>query len=121
VGDQIGVDAFEGIGFVDVCATSKGHGFAGTIKRHNFNSQYETHGNSKSHRAPGSTGQCQDPGRVFKGKKMAGQMGNVRVTVQNLEVVSIDTDLSCLLVKGAVPGPKNGLVVVRHAKKRRGA
>jgi large subunit ribosomal protein L3 len=121
IGDEIGVNVFDGIQFVDVCATSKGHGFAGTIKRHNFSGQNQTHGNSKAHRKPGSTGQCQDPGRVFKGKKMAGQMGNVRVTVQNLEVVSIDTDLSCLLVKGAVPGPKNGLVVVRHAKKKRGA
>ena len=121
VGQELGVSLFEGVQYVDVSGVSKGSGFAGTIKRWNFAGQNMTHGNSKAHRKPGSTGQCQDPGRVFKGKKMAGQLGNVNVTIQNLELVAVDSELSCLMVKGAIPGPKNGTVMVRLAKKRRGA
>ena len=104
---------------VDVCATSKGKGFAGAMKRHNFGGMRATHGVSVSHRAHGSTGQCQDPGKVFKGKKMAGQMGNKRVTTQNLEVAMIDEDDNLILVKGAVPGPRSGWVVVTDAVKRK--
>jgi hypothetical protein len=89
---------------VDVSGISKGKGFAGVVKRHNFKTQDATHGNSLSHRAPGSIGQCQFPGRVFKGKKMAGQMGNKKVTIQNLEIESIDADDNILLVQGALPG-----------------
>lgn len=98
---------------VSVAGTSKGKGFAGPVKRHNFHMQDATHGNSISHRAHGSTGQCQDPGRVFKGKKMAGQMGNVQVTTKNLEVVQIDTEKDLLLIKGSVPGAPGGDVVVK--------
>ena len=98
---------------VSVAGTSKGKGFAGPVKRHNFSMQDATHGNSISHRAHGSTGQCQDPGRVFKGKKMAGQMGNVRATTKNLEVVQIDTEKDLLLIKGAVPGAPGGDVIVK--------
>jgi large subunit ribosomal protein L3 len=98
---------------VSVAGVSKGKGFQGPVKRHNFHMQDATHGNSISHRAHGSTGQCQDPGRVFKGKKMAGQMGNVRVTTKNLEVVQIDTEKDLLLIKGAVPGAPGGDVVVK--------
>ena len=103
---------------VDVCATSKGKGFAGAMKRHNFGGMRATHGVSVSHRAHGSTGQCQDPGKVFKGKKMAGQMGNKRVTTQNLEVAAIDEEDNLILVKGAVPGPRSGWVLVTDAVKR---
>ena len=92
-------------------------GFAGAVKRHNFSMQDATHGNSLSHRAPGSIGQCQTPGRVFKGKKMAGQMGNVRRTAQNLEVVKVDAERNLLLIKGAVPGHKGGRIVVQPAVK----
>ena len=102
---------------VDVIGTSIGKGFAGTVKRHNFHMQDATHGNSLSHRAPGSIGQNQTPGRVFKGKKMSGHMGNVRRTVQNLEVVRVDNDRNLLLIKGAVPGSKGGRVIVRPAIK----
>ena len=98
---------------VSVAGVSKGKGFAGPVKRHNFHMQDATHGNSISHRAHGSTGQCQDPGRVFKGKKMAGQMGNVRVTTKNLEVVQIDTEKDLLLIKGSVPGAPGGDVIVK--------
>ncbi|MEJ2116291.1 MAG: 50S ribosomal protein L3, partial [Gammaproteobacteria bacterium] len=98
---------------VSVAGMSKGKGFAGPVKRHNFHMQDATHGNSISHRAHGSTGQCQDPGRVFKGKKMAGQMGNVRVTTKNLEVVQIDIDKNLLLIKGSVPGAPGGDVIVK--------
>jgi large subunit ribosomal protein L3 len=100
-----------------VTGTSKGKGFAGTVKRHNFRMQDATHGNSLSHRAPGSIGQCQTPGRVFKGKKMAGQMGNERVTTQNLEVVRVDAERNLLLVKGAIPGANGGQILVRPAMK----
>jgi len=102
---------------VDVIGTTIGKGFAGAIKRWNFSMQDATHGNSLAHRAPGSIGQNQTPGRVFKGKKMAGHMGNVRRTVQNLEVVRVDAERNLLLIKGAVPGHRGGSVVVRPAIK----
>ncbi|MEM9096469.1 MAG: 50S ribosomal protein L3, partial [Pseudomonadota bacterium] len=101
-----------------VCGTSIGKGFAGAMKRHNFGGLRASHGVSISHRSHGSTGQCQDPGKVFKGKKMAGHMGDARVTVQNLEIVKTDADRGLLLVKGAVPGPKGGWVTIRDAVKR---
>jgi len=116
-GAELTVEMFEAGEFVDVSGTSKGKGFAGTVKRHNFRMQDATHGNSVSHRAPGSIGQCQTPGRVFKGKKMAGQMGNERVTTQNLEVVRVDAERNLLLVKGAVPGAAGGHVTIRPAVK----
>ncbi len=116
-GAELKVDQFEVGQMVDVTGTSKGKGFAGVVKRHNFAMQDATHGNSLSHRAPGSIGQCQTPGRVFKGKKMAGHMGYVRVTTQNLEVVSIDAERNLLLIKGAVPGASGGQVAVRPAVK----
>lgn len=102
---------------VDVTGTSIGKGFAGTIKRHNFSGQNASHGNSRSHRVPGSTGQSQDPGRVFPGKKMAGHMGDETCTVQNLDVVRVDAERGLLMVRGAVPGHKNADVVVRPAIK----
>jgi large subunit ribosomal protein L3 len=116
-GAELKVDMFEAGEMVDVTGTSKGKGFAGTVKRHNFSMQDATHGNSLAHRAPGSIGQCQTPGRVFKGKKMAGQMGNERVTTQNLEVVRVDAERNLLLIKGAVPGAPGGTVMVRPAVK----
>ena len=119
VGNEIRVDLFEAGQTVDVCGTSIGKGFAGTIKRHNFHMQDATHGNSVSHRAPGSIGQCQTPGRVFKGKKMSGHMGNVRRTTQNLEIVRVDAERNLLLVKGAVPGSKGGDVIISPAVKAR--
>ena len=118
-GDALPLDAFESGIKVDVTATSKGKGFQGAVKRWNFRTQDNTHGNSLSHRAPGSIGMCQTPGRVFKGKKMAGQMGNVRCTVQSLEVVRVDTERNLLLVKGAVPGATGSDVVVHSAVKAR--
>lgn len=119
VGSAITVDLFESGQIVDVIGTSIGKGFAGGVKRHNFSMQDATHGNSLSHRAPGSIGQNQTPGRVFKGKKMAGHMGNVRVTSENLEVVRVDAERSLILVKGAVPGSKGGSVIIRSAVKAR--
>ena len=116
-GAVLDVNQFETGQKVDVTGTSKGKGFAGVVKRHNFAMQDATHGNSLSHRAPGSIGQCQTPGRVFKGKKMAGHMGDERVTTQNLEVVQIDVERNLLLIKGAVAGAKNGQVSVRPAMK----
>ncbi len=104
--------------YVDVSGLTIGKGFAGTIKRHHFNSQDASHGNSLSHRVPGSIGQRQTPGRVFKGKRMAGRMGNVRRTVQNLQIVAIDKERNLLLVKGAVPGPKGSDVIIRPAVKK---
>lgn len=104
VGDVITVCIFKNIKKVDVRGISKGKGFAGTVKRWNFHMQDASHGNSLSHRAPGSIGQNQTPGRVFKGKKMAGQLGNYRITVQNLDVIDVDTERNLLLIKGAVPG-----------------
>ncbi len=117
-GGELTVEQFEAGTIVDVTGTSKGKGFAGTIKRHNFRGQDNTHGNSLSHRAPGSIGQAQDPGRVFRGKKMAGQMGNVRSTTQNLEIVQVDAERHLLLVRGAVPGSRGGDVIVRPAVKQ---
>lgn len=114
---EIKVDIFEAGQKVDVSGTSMGKGFAGAVKRHNFRTQDATHGNSLAHRAPGSIGQCQTPGRVLKGKRMAGQMGNKKRTTQNLEVVRVDNDRNLLLVKGAVPGSKGGSVIVRPAVK----
>jgi len=116
-GAELKVDQFSAGQMVDVTGTSKGKGFAGGVKRHNFSMQDATHGNSLSHRAPGSIGQCQTPGRVFKGKKMAGHMGDERVTTQNLQVVQIDTERNLLLIKGAVPGANGGQVSVRPAVK----
>ncbi len=119
LGSELKVDLFEAGQKVDVIGTSIGKGFAGTVKRHNFSMQDATHGNSLAHRAPGSIGQNQTPGRVFKGKKMSGQMGNVRRTVQNLEVVRVDAERNVLLIKGAVPGHAGGKVIVRPAVKAR--
>jgi large subunit ribosomal protein L3 len=116
-GGELKVDLFEEGQKVDVIGTSIGKGFAGTVKRHNFSMQDATHGNSLAHRAPGSIGQNQTPGRVFKGKKMSGQMGNVRRTAQNLEVVRVDAERNVLLIKGAVPGHAGGKVIVRPAIK----
>jgi len=118
-GAEIKVDIFEAGQLVDVTGTTIGKGYAGTVKRHNFRTQDATHGNSVSHRAPGSIGQNQSPGRVFKGKRMSGHMGNVRRTVQNLEVVRVDPERNLLLVKGAVPGATGGDVIVRPAVKAR--
>ena len=121
MGQEIKVDLFEEGQKVDVIGTSIGKGYAGTVKRHNFRTQDATHGNSLAHRAPGSIGQNQTPGRVFKGKKMSGHMGNVRRTIQNLEVVRVDADRNLLLIRGAVPGHKDGQVIVRPAIKTKGA
>ncbi|MCV6610599.1 MAG: 50S ribosomal protein L3 [Amphritea sp.] len=117
VGDQLTVERFEAGQKIDVTGQSKGKGFQGGVKRWNFSMQDATHGNSLSHRAPGSIGQCQTPGRVWKGKKMAGHMGAERVTVQSLEVVRIDAERNLLLVKGAVPGATGGDVIVKSAVK----
>jgi large subunit ribosomal protein L3 len=117
VGDTLSVEAFEAGQKVDVRGQSKGKGFAGVIKRHNFKMQDATHGNSISHRAPGSIGQCQTPGRVFKGKKMAGHMGARKVTTQTLEIVRVDNENNLLLIKGAVPGANGGDVIVTPAVK----
>jgi large subunit ribosomal protein L3 len=117
VGSEIKVDTFSEVKIVDVTGTSIGKGFAGTIKRHNFAGKDATHGNSISHRTPGSIGQNQTPGRVFKGKKMSGQMGNVRKTTQNLEVVRVDVERNLILVRGSIPGAKGGDVIVRPAVK----
>ena len=106
---------------VDVQGTSIGKGFTGTIKRHNFKSQRASHGNSRSHNVPGSISMAQDPGRVFPGKRMSGQMGNVTKSIQNLDVVRIDEARQLLLIKGAIPGSKGGFVTVRHAIKTKSA
>jgi len=117
VGAELTVSQFEPGQKVDVQGVSKGKGYAGTIKRWNFRGQDATHGNSISHRVPGSIGQNQTPGRVFKGKKMSGHLGNVNVTTQNLEVVRVDAERNLLLVKGAVPGPAGGDVYIRPSVK----
>ncbi len=117
VGAELTVELLNDVVKVDVTGQSKGKGFQGAIKRWNFRTQDMTHGNSLSHRAPGSIGQCQTPGRVFKGKKMAGHMGDVRVTTQNLELVRVDAERNLLLVKGAVPGATNSDVIVKPAVK----
>jgi large subunit ribosomal protein L3 len=111
-GVEFTVAAFREGQIVDVTGTSKGKGYQGVIKRHNFRMQDATHGNSLSHRAPGSIGQCQTPGRVWKGKKMSGQMGNERVTTQGLEIVKIDTDNNLILIKGSVPGATGADVII---------
>jgi large subunit ribosomal protein L3 len=116
-GTELKVDLFKVGQFVDVSGTTKGKGYAGVIKRHNFSHQYMSHGNSLSHRAPGAIGQRQTPGRVFPGKRMAGRLGADKVTKINLEVVKIDAERNLLLVKGAVPGSENGQLVVRPAIK----
>jgi len=116
-GSVLSVELFQVGQLVDVTGTSQGKGFSGAIKRHNFSSQRASHGNSVSHNAPGSIGMAQDPGRVFPGKRMAGQYGNVKRTVQCLEVVRVDVERQLLLVKGAVPGAKGSDVVVRPAVK----
>lgn len=120
VGSELKVDLFQEGQKVDVTGTTIGKGFAGTIKRHNFSSQRATHGNSLSHRVPGSIGQNQSPGRVFKGKKMSGHMGAVRRSTQNLEIIRVDSERNLLLIKGAVPGSKGNDVVIRPAVKSRG-
>ena len=117
LGETLTIESFEVGQKVDVCGRSKGKGFAGVVKRHNFKMQDATHGNSVSHRAPGSIGQCQTPGRVFKGKKMSGHMGARRVTVQTLEIVKVDSENNILLVKGAIPGANGGDVIVTPAAK----
>ena len=117
LGDEISVAIFEAGQKVDVIGQSKGKGFQGAVKRHNFRTQDATHGNSLSHRAPGSIGQCQTPGRVWKGKKMSGHMGAVRVTTQSLEVVRVDVERNLLLIKGSIPGATGGQVIVKPAVK----
>ncbi|TGD74231.1 50S ribosomal protein L3 [Mangrovimicrobium sediminis] len=117
VGAELTVERFEAGQMVDVAGKSKGKGFQGAVKRWNFRTQDATHGNSLSHRAPGSIGQCQTPGRVFKGKKMAGHMGAEQVTTQGLEVVRVDAERNLLLIKGAVPGAPGGHVIVRPSVK----
>lgn len=118
-GAELTVETFSAGQVVDVTGTSKGKGFQGVVRRHNFRMQDATHGNSLSHRAPGSIGQCQTPGRVWKGKKMAGQMGNARVTTQNLEIVKVDLENNLLLIKGAVPGATGTDVIISPAVKSR--
>lgn len=120
VGGEIKVDQFAIGQMVDVTGTSLGKGFQGAIKRHHFSMQDATHGNSRSHRAPGSIGQRQTPGRVFPGKKMAGHMGNVRTTARNLRVIQVDVDRNLLLVRGTIPGSKGGDVLVHLAAVQRG-
>jgi large subunit ribosomal protein L3 len=117
LGTEVKVNLFEPGQAVDVSGTTIGKGFAGTIKRHHFSSGDATHGNSLSHRTPGSTGQRQTPGRVFKGKRMAGHLGNVKVTTLNLEVVRVDAERNLLLIKGAVPGSRGGNVVIRPSSR----
>ncbi|ANB32821.1 50S ribosomal protein L3 [Rhodovulum sulfidophilum] len=118
VGEEITADHYFEGQFVDVSGTSIGKGFAGAMKRHNFGGLRASHGVSISHRSHGSTGQCQDPGRVFKGKKMAGHMGAARVTTQNLQVVKTDADRGLIMIKGAVPGAKGGWVTIKDAVKK---
>ncbi len=117
-GTDLSLDLFTEGQVIDVRGTSIGKGFAGGVKRHNFKMQDATHGNSISHRAPGSIGQCQTPGRVFKGKKMAGHMGSEKITIQNLTIHAIDKERNLILVKGAVPGAKGGDVVITPAMKK---
>jgi large subunit ribosomal protein L3 len=117
VGGEVTVEIFQAGQLVDVTGTSIGKGFAGTIKRHNFSSNRASHGNSRSHNVPGSIGMAQDPGRVFPGKRMSGHLGAIKTTVQNLEIVRVDSDRNLLLIKGAVPGAKGGDVVVRPSVK----
>lgn len=118
VGEEITADHYFAGQYVDIAGTSTGKGFAGAMKRHNFGGLRASHGVSVSHRSHGSTGQCQDPGKVFKGKKMAGHLGAVRVTTQNLQVVRTDADRGLIMVKGAVPGTKGGWVTIKDAVKK---
>lgn len=118
IGQEIKVDLLEGVKFVDVVGTSKGKGFAGVMKRHNFGGNRATHGVSLAHRSPGSIGQSATPSKVLKGLKMAGRLGGERVSVQNLELVRVDLENNMLLIKGAVPGPKNGMIIVKPAIKK---
>ena len=117
VGSEINLDIFEEGQTIDVQGKSKGKGFAGTVKRWNFKMQDASHGNSISHRAPGSIGQCQTPGKVWKGKKMSGHMGDVKKTIQNLKIASIDVENNLVLIKGAIPGPTGSNVVLNPAVK----
>ena len=117
LGQELAVDIFEAGQLVDVVGTSKGKGFAGVMKRHGFHGVSSSHGAHKNHRKPGSIGGCATPGRVFKGMRMAGRMGGVRQTTQNLTIHAVDADKGLLLVKGAVPGPRGGIVLVRNAVK----
>ena len=117
VGSEINLDIFEEGQKIDVQGKSKGKGFAGTVKRWNFKMQDASHGNSISHRAPGSIGQCQTPGKVWKGKKMSGHMGDVKKTIQNLKIASIDVENNLVLIKGAIPGPTGSDVVLKPAVK----
>ncbi|WP_376696375.1 50S ribosomal protein L3 [Wenzhouxiangella sp. EGI_FJ10305] len=117
IGAELTVERFEAGQKVDVTGTTKGKGFAGVVKRHNFRTQDATHGNSLAHRAPGSIGQCQTPGRVFKGKKMAGHMGDERQTTLNLQVVRVDAARNLLLIRGAIPGATGGHVMIRPSIK----
>jgi large subunit ribosomal protein L3 len=117
VGQALGVDVFEVGQKIDVTGTTIGKGFAGAIKRHHFSSQRASHGNSRSHNAPGSIGMAQDPGRVFPGKRMAGHLGDVQRTIQNLEIVRVDAARQLILVKGAIPGSKQGVVLIKPAVK----
>jgi large subunit ribosomal protein L3 len=117
VGQVILADVFDKGEMIDVTAVSKGKGFAGGMKRHNFGGQGAAHGNHKHHRAPGSIGACSTPGRVFKGTKMAGRLGGEQVTTTNLEVIGVDAERNLILVKGAVPGPRGGVVVLRTSVK----
>ena len=117
LGQELGADTFEAGETIDVVGTSKGKGFAGVMKRHGFHGLRASHGVQRKHRSPGSIGGCSTPGRVFKGMKMAGRMGGERVTIQNLTVHAVDTENGLLLVKGAIPGPVGGLVLVRTAAK----
>lgn len=117
VGAEIKVDRFSEGQYVDVSGTTKGKGFAGTIKRHHFRGQDNTHGNSRSHRVPGSIGQRQSPGKVFKGKKMCGHLGDVRRTIMSQPIVRVDADRNLILVRGGVPGASNGYVIIRPAVK----
>jgi len=117
VGDVLGVELFNDFDFVDVIGTSKGKGFQGVVKRHGFDGGRKTHG-SKFHREPGSTGNSSTPGKTHRGIKMPGHMGNERVTVQNLKIVKVDAEKKVLLVRGAVPGPRDGMVIVRRAVKK---
>lgn len=120
LGDELSIDIFNEGQKIDVRGQSKGKGFAGAVKRHNFKTQDATHGNSKAHRAPGSIGQCQTPGRVRKGKKMAGRMGGVNSCMQNLQLYKVDQDRKLLFVKGAIPGAPGGYVIISKAVKARG-
>src|SRR5213078_4301125 len=121
IGQVLAADVFGAGERVDVTGISKGKGFTGVMKRHNFHGQGASHGNHKKHRSPGAIGACATPSRVFKGTRMAGQMGNQRVTTLNLEVVSADVERDLLLVKGAIPGPRGGVVIVRNAVKSPGS